>query len=505
MDGPRPMKKIKNLIHFLTRDLWNFRLSDLDPKRSFWFRVIRIIILSFREFDRDGCILRASALTFYTLLSIVPIFAMLFGVAKGFGLEQKLETAIREKTKGLEIAVKEEDLGKSEIETGEMDSDKQEDSQAPQTEDDTTSVSLTAENKPGAETLKMGGESINVVDQIIKFANNLLQNVSGGVVAGIGVMILFWTLIKVLGNIEKSFNAIWGVKKSRSLGRKFSDYVAFTILCPFLLLIASSMTVLITSKVEGFVERLELWGWLGSLVFAAMRILPLSLLWGMFTFTYLFMPNTKVRLSSGIIGGIAAGVLFQLVQIIYLRSQIGVTRYSAIYGSFAALPFFLVWLQASWFIVLYGGELAFAYQNVDTYEFEPGCQNVRPAFRRLVALAVAHYCVKRFEELKPPPTADDISKQMETPVRLVNAVLYDLVKAHILSETHRDESDETAYQPGRETCDLTIDKVMHLLDTTGSEDIPIASSAAIDQISKALDEFRKLREESSHNALLKDL
>jgi membrane protein len=498
------MSKIMSFLQFLRGGIWRIQRGELAPLHSFFLRIARIIMLSLVEFDRNRCFLRASALTYYTLLSIVPIVAMLFGVAKGFGLQELLERNIREKMSGLELVVSGRD------DTGKSDENKKTNGAAStiSTPSDTNeSGSLVDRTAPtsGEDPSGLGASGVRLSDQIIKFANNTLEKTSGGLVAGIGVMILLWTIIKVLGNIEMSFNAIWGVKKSRSLARKFSDYLAFILLCPFILIAASSVTVMVTSRLETIVIGLALWGWVGDVAFALLRIIPLSLLFGLFTFAYIFMPNTKVKFSSGLLGGIVAGTLFQMLQIVYLRFQIGVTKYSAIYGSFAALPFFLIWLQTSWFIVLYGAELAFASQNVDTYEFEPDCGNVRPRLRRLVALAIARICVKRFEGTEPPATAEEIARALGTPIRLVKAVIFDLVNARVLSETFAGKSEQTAYQPARNTENLTIGDILDLLDKNGAGDIPVAPSAEIKAIEKALDQFEELRRKAELNARLREL
>jgi membrane protein len=403
--------------------------------------------LSLREFNRDKCTLHASALTFYTLLSIVPLLAMAFGIAKGFGLAELLEKTIRERIQGQQ----------------------------------------------------------EVVNRLIEFSNNLLASARGGVVAGIGVAFLTWTIIKVLSSIESSFNDIWGVKTSRSLWRKFSDYLAFMMIAPIVFIMAGSMTVLVTSKIEAFVQKMELWGWVGSLIFYLLRIIPFSLLWGLFTFTYVFMPNTKVKFSSALLGGIVAGTLYQIVQWIYIRFQIGVAGYGAVYGSFAALPLLLVWMQVSWLIVLLGAEISFAHQHVDTYEFEPDCLRVSPAFKRLLTLRVTQHCVKLFKKGEAPLTADEIAQQLDTPIRLVNQILHELVEARILSEVKRETERVFAYQPARNIETMTVASVLSQLDGHGAQDIPVAQTPELQKLTEVLNAFRELDAHSEANRRLEDL
>lgn len=200
---------LSKVISFITIDIWRISLKDLSQSKSSFIKQFRIILLALRGFDEDKCFLRASALTFYSLLSIVPVVAMVFGIAKGFGFQKVLEKQL---------------LGQF----------------------------------PSHEEAMM---------QIINFAQALLENTKGGIVAGIGVVIIFWTVIKVLGNIEYSFNDIWGVKKPRTWGRKFSDYLSVMLICPILFILSGSITVFITTQVEFITGKFALLGAVSSIFF----------------------------------------------------------------------------------------------------------------------------------------------------------------------------------------------------------------------------------------------
>lgn len=431
----------------MTTDIWRIRVRGLKRAESFWITQLRILLLAVRRFNEDLCQLRASALTYYTLLSIVPIAAMAFGIAKGFGLEKALEEQLLAKMRGQE----------------------------------------------------------EVVAQIIAFSNSLLQNTQGGVIAGVGVAILFWTVVKVLGNIESSFNDIWGVKKARPVGRKFSDYLSMMLICPVILIMASSVTVLVTSQITLIAEKLVFLGAVSALILFLLNFLPYLMMWALFTFVYVFMPNTKVNIRSGIIGGVIAGTIYQLVQFIYITFQIGVTKIGAIYGSFAALPLFLIWLQASWLIVLFGAEISFAEQNVETYEFEPDCLNASRHFKNFAALGIAHVCIKRFDKGEAPLTTSQIADQLEIPVRLVRQMIFELTQAGILSEAKTDIGKQSAYQPARDIEDLTIFSVLHAMDSHGTADIPIGDSKDIKVVKRALEAMEKTFAASPDNLPLKDI
>ncbi len=441
------VKYFSETIQFLKTDIWRIRSSKLTGQKSFWIRQLRIILLAIRGFGEDKCQLRASALTYYSLMSVVPVVAMAFGIAKGFGFEKLLEEKL---------------LG----------------------------------GLPGQE---------EVAQQIIGFARSFLENSRGGLIAGIGIVALFWTVIKVLGNIESSFNDIWGIRAARTAGRKFGDYLSIMLICPILIIMSSSVTVLVTSQITLIVEKLAFLGPVGDAVLFFLRVLPYTVIWIVFTFVYKFMPNTRVQLKSALIAGIIAGTSFQVVQLTYIYFQVGAAKYGAIYGSFAALPLFLIWLQLSWLIVLFGAEVSFAEQNVETYEFEADCLKVSHSFRELLSLNIAHLCVKKFRQAEKALSADEVSHELEIPVRLVRQILYELVEARVLSEVKLDDTETMAYQPARDIDDLTITNVLNQLNQQGVNWIPLDNTGDLEKLKGRLMQFQEGIEKSPANVPLKDI
>lgn len=438
---------VSKIVNFIKIDVWRIRLKEVSRTKSFLVKQLRIVLLAFRGFDEDKCLLRASALTFYSLLSIVPVVAMAFGIAKGFGFEKTLETQLLEKFQGQE----------------------------------------------------------EVLTNVIDFANKLLQNTKGGLIAGIGIAFLFWAVIKVLGNIEKSFNDIWGIKQARSFGRKFTDYLSIMLICPILVIMSSSVTVFIASQLVLITQKITLLGTISPVIFTLLKLLPYCVIWILFTFIYIFMPNTKVNFKAGILAGIIAGTIYQVVQWGYINFQVGVVKYNAIYGSFAALPLFLVWLQISWLVVLFGAEVSFAYQNVDTYEFEPDCLNISYSFKKLVTLQIVHLLVKDFYKDDKPLTAAQISHNLEIPIRLVRQILYELTECGIVSEVKRQKDKAVAYQPARATEMFTVKYVIDALENRGSRKIPVAQSKELDKLSECLKLFSDAVEKLPANTALKNI
>ncbi|HZD41338.1 MAG TPA: YihY/virulence factor BrkB family protein, partial [Terriglobales bacterium] len=246
-------------------------------------------------------------------------------------------------------------------------------------------------------------------------------------------------------------------------------------------------------------------GYVATLLISLLKLLPYAVIWLVFTFMYMFMPNTKVQLKSALWGGILAGTVYQLVQLAYITFQIGVSKYSAIYGSFAALPLFLVWLQLSWLIVLWGAEMSFAHQNVATYEFEEDCLNVSRSFKRLVALRVTSLSIKRFLKGDKPPAAGDISRELEVPIRLVRSVLAELKEAGLLSEVWSDSAEDIGYQPACDTQRLTAAGVIERLDQQGVNGVPIAESSELQKLRETMERFREMNEQSPADLKLQDL
>lgn len=434
------------IVNFLSTDIWRIKLTDYSGAKSFFIKQLRVIALAVRGYQEDSCKFRASALTFFSLLSIVPVIAMMFGIAKGFGLQKRVETEILQRFKGQE----------------------------------------------------------EVAEKIVTFANSLLENTKGGLITGIGVLILIWSVMKVLGNIEHSFNEIWGITKPRSIGRKLSDYLSLILICPVLMVVAGSTTVAVSSHASLLLERITFLKSLGPVLLLPLKLLPYCTLWITFTFIFIFMPNTKVKLISGLVAGIVSGTLFQFVQWAYINLQIGVAKYSAVYGSFAALPLFLIWLQISWLILLFGAEIAFAVQNVHTYEYEPDCLSVSHSHKMLLSLLITQQIVKRFCEGESAWDAPEISRALEIPIRLVRQILHELVESNILSEIRKPEDDkEVLYQPARDVETLTIKRVVDALDNRGNSDVPVVASEGLKKLNDALAAFSEIVKQAPANITLK--
>jgi membrane protein len=432
---------------FFNNTIWGIPLEKISGRQKIWLRLLRTISLAIRGFREDKIGLRASALTVYTLLAVVPVVALAFGIAKGFGLKEYLERQLLANFKGQE----------------------------------------------------------EVLDWIIRFANSFLEHTSGGIIAGIGLIILLWSVLKVFANIEGSFNAIWQIRRSRSWFRKFSDYLSLMLIAPIVVIISSSSAVFITTQIEQIASEIEFLGFIEQIVFFLVKLIPYVLIWVLFTFLYMFMPNTKVQFRSALIGGIVAGTVFVVIQWLYINSQLGMSRYNAIYGSFAALPLFIIWLQISWLIVLFGAEIAFSEQNMQKYEFESDVENISTYSKNILALMIAHLLVKNFMKAETPLSAEQISSQLKIPIRLVRKILYELIECRIISESVSPNTKERAYQPGQDIDNLSIAYILEELEHIGKDKIMSVNGSSQEKIKSIVDEFKATIHSTEATTLLKKI
>ena len=438
---------IERVLNFVQVDIWRLRSADLGRTKGFFVKVTRILLIAFYGFNDDNLPLRASALTFYSLLSLVPVLAMAFGIAKGFGFQKMLERQIVERFSGHEA----------------------------------------------------------IMEQLLDAAERLLESTQGGLIAGIGIAILFWTVIKLLEHIELAFNLIWSVNTPRTLGRKFSDYLSMMMIAPLLLILSGGLTVFITTQITVIIEKVSLLGFFSPIIFFMLQFLPYAILWLLLSLVYILMPNTKVSIRSGFIGGILAGTAVQTVQWIYITFQVGAARYNAIYGSFAALPLFLIWLQASWMIVLVGAEISFAHQNAGMFDYEPEPADISARFKKLLSLYIVRDIVHRFSRREAPQTAFQISKTLEIPIKVASAVLNQLLNCGIISVTEIGKDQEPAFQPAFDIHLITVFFVLNAIDSTGNDHIPVKPTPAFDKLSRTLTTFEEILQQSPENRRLMDL
>ncbi len=423
---------------FFQEGLWNFPLSRESGWRHFFFKWLRIAYLSLRGFIQDKCSLSASSLTYYTLMSIVPILAMSLAVARGFGYHEILRYEVLDQLKEQNAALVE----------------------------------------------------------LFTYADKFLEEARGGIIAGVGLVILFWSVTLLLSNLETILNHIWGVKKMRTWRRVLSDYFALMLLGPFFFVLFNSFTVFVVDNLELFIRSLPLGAGVITALLFLVHLIPYALFWILFTFIYLFMPNTKVHFRSALWGGLFAGSLYVIVQWIYIYFQVGVSRYGAIYGSMAALPLFLIWIQLSFFLLLLGAEISYAHQTQEAHEFEGIAAKTSYSFKRILSLWIVHLAVLRTMKGEGPLTLEMLVKRYQIPTALASPILNDLCECGLLYEI------QTGYIPARSVDTLRISDVLEALDTKGTHEFPFIESKSLAPFEKALENFRLQIETSPDNKLM---
>ena len=440
----RTFLKIKQFIEV---DIWRIRLKKYETPTYLLYKNFKIILIAFKSFVADKCAIKSSALTYFSLLSIVPVLAIAFAIAKSFKLDDYLKDQIDQ----------------------------------------------------------LFANQQTVLDQSWKWADNLLEETSGGLLAGVGLIILLYTVINLLTNIESIFNDVWEVKKGRKLSRKLTDYLSIMLAGPILIILSSSLNAFITTQLEYYSDTIQVVD-IKPFVRFLIGLIPFTLFWLLFTLLYVIMPNTRVKLTPAFISGAIAAILYAIVQWGYFEFQIGVSKFNAIYAGFAALPLFLIWLQISWMIILFGAELTFAIQNVNTWEYNPDKLRLSQFFKKKMALIIVNVTAKRFEsDGLDPLTAMEISEKIESPLRYVNEVLRELVETGVLSEVILRNSEEIGYQPGIDPSKLTIQYVINRISNFGLDSVHMTHSDVRTKLEKALDIINEDKLISKGNLLVKDL
>ena len=433
--------KLKDIIFFFTDTIFRKKPDEYkNPVVRWAARQYKLIFYTIQGLSQHGTMIRSAAMTFYTLISIVPIVALVFAVVKGFGLVDGL-----------------------------------------------------VEN-----LYSIFPQMPEVVDYVVEFAQKTLARTQGGWVAAISLVTLFWSVIRVFGSVEDAFNNIWEVKSTRSIARKYSDYIAIVIIAPILWIVASSAGTYM-NEIFGVNES----AWLQ----AASKLFSFVITWVMFTFLYIVLPNTKVRFGSAVISAIIAGSTFLLFQWGYVFLQKWMTSYNAIYGSFAALPLFLIWLQTSWQILLLGGELSFAFQNIQRFDEERESLLASYDCRRKLMLGVMVIVGRSFRDGKGAVPVTEIRDRLALPTRILSNILFTLVSAGMLNEIRREGSEyDMRYSPARDISSLRVYDILEAVDNQGfGRDNIDLKGDDLDICATTIDDLKEITRSSEQNIKLIDL
>ena len=398
---------MRKLIQFFTTDIWRMGSSDVSsPLRRLLLEIVKKLMLAVRFFTAKRVLTKASALTYSTLLAIVPILAVMFAIARGFGYNKYIEMWFRD----------------------------------------------ALSSQPQA------------AEVIIGFVNSYLVHTKSGVFLGIGLIFMLYTVLMLVSNIEEAFNEIWQVKTSRSVFRTFTDYLAMFFVAPILIVLSSGISIFLATVANQMPDFLML----GTAVRWLIDLSPYFLMSLTFIALYIFMPNTKVKPSSVLVPGIIAGIAMQGLQFVYIHSQMFLSSYNAIYGSFAALPLFMLWLQISWTICLFGAELCYTNQNLDYYDYDTEAGEISHRYRMMLcALLISRIC-RRFAEGGKPYTALELRELSTIPIRIVNELLFQMIDAGLLIEITNDEKGETSrFMPAEDIKNMTLGSMIDRLESHG--------------------------------------
>ena len=390
------------IVAYFNVGIWQIDARTLPRYKYLPLQTARVVMLALKGFKQDECRLKASALTFLSLFSLVPCLVISFGISRALGFDIKKEIY----------------------------------------------------------SLFRGQEDI--IDTLFMYADQMLSKTRGDVIAAVGILILFYTVMRLLHNVENIFNDIWDIKTPRSLQRKFVDYTSMLLLSPVLIFFSSSLNVFISTQL---VVLLHEWEMGHRFLLLVVRFLPFTLLWLLLSLLYVIMPNILVKVRSALLAAMLAGAIFQLVQWVYINFQIGVSTYNTIYGSLAALPLFLVWLQISWQITLFGAELAFSHQNIQNYTYlADNALSLRE--RKYIALRVMTSLCQAFRAGNSSTLAT-LAGDTHIPRGLLVQAMSHLQQAGLACELAHDTSRENRYQPSMDIHRITVQTVIDKVETAG--------------------------------------
>lgn len=372
---------ISSIFHFITEDIWKLDFRKLSPIRAFFLKQARILLIVLRKFSHDRLTVRASALVYATLLSIVPLLAVMFSLLKGFGYHNELRPALE-------------------------------------------------------EILKPLGQQ--AIDLIVPTIVGFVENASVAALGAVGFLIFLLSSISIVNHMERSFNDIWQIEKTRSLKRKFGDYLGVLIMGPVLAITVLAITASLqnyalvrTISENPLIQVLANWA------------TPYITSWVVFTFLLMFIPNTRVRFVSALYGALIAGTLWQLMNLFFARfivySYQSGTK-AALYASFAVIPLFLVWLFFSWTVVLLGSAITFVHQNLHRTSGDILTRPLSWHMQETIALKVIVFISRKFCSNEKAPSQPELAAYLNVPQPNVHSIIKVLMDLDLVNVVGRGEN-----------------------------------------------------------------
>ena len=401
-------QRFQHFREFVQYDLWRHpHVKTQDPKKRLWYRVLQTVILVARGFKNQALVVRANSLSFALLFAFIPMLAMIYAIARGFGFEEMVSQQL--------------------------------------------AGSFLAE--------------ANVAPVLLEWVERYLETARGGLFVGIGLVVLIWAVYAFFNMLENSFNSIWNVKKTRSFARRMTNYVMTLLLVPILVVVTSGISIFLNSteilaSVLSAIEPLRKF---------MLRFIPFVATSAVFTWIFTAIPSTQVKFSSAIIPGVLMGFLYQVVQALSMFLVVLFTRMSIVYGAFSAVPLVLIWLHITCWLLLIGAELAFAIQNNELFAYERDLETISRRYKDYVMLYLLSVIIRRFEQGEQPETAHEMATANQLPIRLVQQLLSRLEETNIVRRVLSEQEEDPAFVPAMDTHQITVEKVLGRVAAHGTE------------------------------------
>ena len=422
--------------------MWNDVWSDT---RDDWrIKLIKTLNLSIKSFLDSDLQSRAAALTYRTILALVPALAILFAIGRGFGFQNLLQTQLF--------------------------------SYLPVQKD--------------------------ALDTVFGFVDSYLAHSSEGVFVGIGVAMLLWTMISLMNNIENSFNSIWGIKHGRSIWRKITDYTAMLFILPVLMICSSGLSIFLSSTLQNIFD----FEFMSPIITFSLRCASFLFTWLFFTAMFILIPNTKVKFKNALIAGIFTGTGFLILQWLFVSGQMSVSKYNAIYGSFSLLPLLLIWMQFTWVIILSGIAICYSSQSIYRFEFSNKINDISDDYRTKITLAIMCVITKHFDKGNKAITLDELTEKYDFPPRIAIDIIEKLIDARLIVKVINDDAEnEPGLQPALNINRLSVAHVLSVLKNNGETGFVPNFNENFNNINITIDNLERLISTDAQSILIKDL
>ena len=436
------------LYRFITLDMWLLSRDRLSLPLRFSVATLRVLYMTVSAYLKEGIGMLASSLSYSTVLSIVPMLAVIVGIAKGFGLQNDVRIALNNALPGHQVEL----------------------------------------------------------DKTFAYVENYLQQVQGGLFIGVGLALLFYTVLMLISTIEDAFNRLWQAPHARPWTRRIINYLGAFVLFPLLLTISSGTTLFLSTLNHTYLSQLKI---ISTLTSEILGLVPYVLIIFTFTVIYLLIPNVRVRFVPALIAGVVAGLAFQAFQGLYINGVLWISRYNAIYGSFAAVPLALLWIQLSWIIVLLGAQISYSIQHVWHLTSPPTSVPLSRRYLDVILMTITARIVQQFvSDSGEPYRAETLAKGCDLPLRQTQEALALLLAMGIVVEVNYGKEEEVEggyYHPNVSPERLTLSYLLNAIDRSGSEAIPLHPEGVHAQAWIARSRAYETLFHSAQDTLLRDL